>query len=117
MFERLDQPLISRRRFAIRVMKGLLVVLVADGVALLAGTFGYHELAGIGWLSACLNAAMVITGNGLVVPVTSESGRIFAIFDALFGVLVFITVAGAVLAPIFHRILHTFHLEVRDATH
>ncbi len=111
MFERRDQPLISRRRFAIRVLKALLFVLVVDGAAVLLGMVGYHAFAGLDWLSACMNASMVITGNGLVAPVQTEAGRMFSIFDALVGVLVFITVAGAVLGPIFHRILHSFHLE------
>lgn len=110
-FERRDQPLLSRRRFAVRVMKTLFFVMAVDGAAVLLGMVGYHALAGLDWLSACMNASMVITGNGLVVPVGTEAGRIFSIFDALIGVLVFVTVAGAVLGPVFHRILHSFHLE------
>lgn len=110
MFEARNQPLISRHRFVIRVLKALLIVLAVDGAAVLLGALGYHAFAGMDWLSACLNASMVITGNGLVRPVQTEAGKIFAMFDALFGVLVFVTIAGAVLAPIFHRVLHTFQL-------
>jgi hypothetical protein len=111
MFERRDLPLISTRRFTIRVMKAVLIVLAIDGLAVLLGAIGYREFAGLDWLAACSNAIMVITGNGLVTPVSTESGRIFSMFDALFGVLVFVTAAGMVLAPVFHRILHSFHLE------
>lgn len=116
MFERRNEPLVSRRRFLIRVLKGLLVVLVVDGVAVLLGAVGYHFFANMDWLSSCLDASMVITGNGLVTPVHAEAGKIFVIFDALVGVLAFVTIAGAVLAPIFHRILHTFHLEPRSGS-
>ena len=38
----------------------------------------------------------------------------FLIFDALLGALAFVTVAGVILAPIFHRLLHAFHIEVND---
>jgi hypothetical protein len=114
MFERSDQPLISFRHFAVRLMKALLFVLAIDGAAVLLGAIGYRLFAGMDWLSACDDAVMVITGNGLVIPVKNEAGRIFSMFDAVIGVLIFITTAGMVLAPIFHRILHTFHLELRD---
>lgn len=116
MFERRNEALISRRRFLIRVMKGILLGLLIDGTTVLFGALGYHEIEGMGWLTGFVNAVMVITGNGLVFPVRTQAGKIFSMFDALVGVLVFISVAGVLLAPIFHRILHTFHLEVRDAT-
>lgn len=114
MFERSDLPLISTRRFTIRVLKAVLIVIAIDGIAVLLGAIGYREFGGLNWLAASSNAVMVITGNGLVTPIRTESGRIFSMFDALFGVLVFVTAASMVLAPIFHRILHSFHLEVRS---
>lgn len=114
MFERYDQPVISSRRFTMRVAKALLIVLAIDGTAILLGAIGYRYWGGLSWISACSDAVLVITGNGLVAPVQNEAGRIFSMFDALIGVLVFITGAGMVLGPIFHRILHTFHLESQD---
>jgi hypothetical protein len=114
MFERHGQPLISSRRFAVRVLKGLLLVAALDGAAILMGAIGYHAFEGMDWLSASCDAVMVITGNGLVTPMKTVGGQIFSMFDALVGVLLFVTLAGIVLAPIFHRILQTFRLDVPD---
>jgi hypothetical protein len=38
VFELRDQPLISRRRAAVRVLKGLLLAVVVDGATVLLGT-------------------------------------------------------------------------------
>lgn len=116
MFERRDQPVISVPRFVVRLLKALLIVAIIDSVAVLLGAFGYREFARLGWLSAWQDAAMVITGNGLVVPIRNAAGRIFSMFDALVGVLVFITSAGVVLSPILHRILHILHLQTHEGS-
>lgn len=113
MFERRGQPLLSRRRFVVRVLASLIIAVVIDSIAVIVGAIGYHSLEGLGWLDACLDGAMVITGNGLANSLHTADGKLFAIFDALFGVLAFISVTGVLLAPIFHRVLHAFHLEVR----
>ncbi len=47
---------------------------------------------------------------GPVNPLRTIDGKIFAGVYALFSGLVFLVVAGLVLAPFFHRILHRFHL-------
>jgi hypothetical protein len=114
MFERRREPLISRRRFAYRLAASLAIAFAIDAIVLAIGTVGYHRLAGIGWLDASVDAVMVITGNGLVTRPATAAGKLFSIADALFGVMAFIIVTGVVLAPVFHRLLHSFHLEVRD---
>jgi hypothetical protein len=84
------------------------------GVSLLAGMTGYHALEQLTWLDAFLNAAMLLGGMGVVnAPVTS-GGKLFAGLYALYCGLVVLFVAGIVLAPVAHRILHRFHLEERD---
>lgn len=112
MFERRQEPLASRRRFAVRVAQCLGVAVAIDVLAVAMGAVGYHCLERLDWLTACVNAAMVITGNGLISSLHTPGGRLFAIFDAVVGVLAFISVAGVLLAPVFHRLLHSFHLEV-----
>ena len=112
MFEKHGQPLISRRKFAARVVAGLAIGLGIDLLAVVVGAAGYHSIEGMSWLDGFVNAAMVITGNGPITPLQTSGGKVFLIFDALLGALAFITVAGVMLAPIFHRLLHAFHLEV-----
>ena len=92
----------------------MLAALFVDGVALAAGVIGYHFLEGLDWLDASLNAALVMTGNGPGHPPRTLGGKLFTIFDALLGVIVFVAVIGVLLTPVFHRILHGFHRLHRD---
>jgi hypothetical protein len=75
---------------------------------------GYHFFEGVSWMDAFLNASMLLGGMGPVtIPVTS-GGKLFAGLYALYCGLAVILVAGVILAPVAHRILHTFHMESRD---
>jgi len=80
-------------------------------VTLLIGMLGYRIFEGFTWVDAFLNAAMLLGGMGPVNPPVSIEGKIFAGMYALFCGLVVILVAGIILAPIAHRLLHRFHME------
>jgi hypothetical protein len=83
-------------------------------VALLAGTIGYHFLAELRWVDAKLNAAMILTGMGPVDPMRTTAAKLFASGYALFSGVVFLTSVAIVLAPVFHRVVHKFHLDDDD---
>jgi hypothetical protein len=51
---------------------------------------------------------------GPVGPVDGAPGKLFAAFFALYAGLVFVVVAGILLAPVFHRVLHHFHWDSRS---
>jgi hypothetical protein len=72
---------------------------------------GYHRIAGLGWVDSVLNASMILTGMGPVDPMTTTAAKLFASAYALFSGVVFLSAVGIVLSPIFHRILHAFHLD------
>jgi hypothetical protein len=76
-----------------------------------AGTVGYHWLGELDWVEAFLNAAMILSGMGPVDRMPTDAAKLFAAFYALFSGLVFIGVAGIVLAPWVHRLFHWLHLE------
>ena len=114
MFEGPLRPPLSRRRFAVRMAVFVLAAIIADGIAVAVGAVGFHFTEGLGWLDACLNAALVMTGNGPSHPPLTRAGKIFTIFDALFGVILFGAVIGALLVPIFHRTLHVFQSQSRE---
>ncbi|HEY0456058.1 MAG TPA: hypothetical protein VGE41_06755, partial [Verrucomicrobiae bacterium] len=63
------------------------------------GILGYHFIAGLDWVDAVLNAAMILTGMGPVNPLQTNAAKFFASFYALFSGIVFITSAGILLAP------------------
>lgn len=91
---------------------GLAAALI--GVALLVGIAGYHFLAALPWLDAFLNAAMILGGMGPVAALETPVAKLFAGLYALFSGLVFIAVAGILLGPPVHRMLHRLHLDDGD---
>lgn len=111
MFERRHEKLVPFHRFVWRMALSLLLTLAVLLVALGIGMIGYHLAAGLHWIDALLNASMILTGMGPVDPMSTTSAKIFASCYALFSGVVFLSSIGFVLAPVFHRILHKFHLD------
>jgi hypothetical protein len=70
------------------------------------GMAGYHWIAGLSWVDAFQNAAMLLGGMGPVGEGTNASGKIFAGLFALYAGLVFLVVTALVLTPVFHYALH-----------
>jgi hypothetical protein len=93
------------RRMA--VQGGYATILVAASV--LVGMFGYHWIAGFGWVDAFLNACMLLGGMGPVGELSGAGAKIFAGIFALYSGLVFLIATGLLLAPVFHRVIHRFH--------
>jgi len=75
------------------------------------GMLGYHFFEELDWLDAFVNAAMILSGMGPLAPLQTSTGKLFAGCYALFSGLLFLTVAGIILAPLAHRLMHKFHLE------
>ena len=115
MFEDANQPVVSRRRFVARMAAFVAAAVLVDGVALAVGAIGYRFLEGLNWLDASLISALVITGNGPVHPPRTPAGKLFTIFYAMLGVILFAAVIGVLLTPVFYRILHSFHRRHRVA--
>jgi hypothetical protein len=95
------------RRFAIAL--ALAGALLAGSLGI--GVLGYHYIARFAWVDSVLNASMILTGMGPVGTLASDEAKLFASAYAFFAGLVFITATGILLTPIFHRVLHRFHLE------
>jgi hypothetical protein len=55
---------------------------------------------------------MILTGMGPVDTLQTTGAKLFASCYALFSGIVFITTAGVILAPVIHRVLHIFHVEL-----
>lgn len=79
--------------------------------ALVMGMAIYHWVEGLAWADAFLNAAMLLGGMGPVNPLHTTAGKWLAGLYALFAGLVFLVLAGVMLAPVVHHVLHKFHLE------
>ncbi len=109
-FERLGQPLASRRVFITRMAWSVIVWLGMMLFGLGIGMAGYMAFEGMNLTDAYLNAAMILSGMGPVGELSTQAGKIFAGSYAIFSGLVIVLATGVVLAPIVHHVLHVFHV-------
>jgi hypothetical protein len=112
--EHRTQPVIPPQQFIVRLARSGIVALALITVSLGVGMVGYHSLEGLKWIDAFLNASMLLGGMGPIHEPVSFGGKLFAGLYALYCGLAVILVAGVILAPVAHRILHRFHMESRD---
>lgn len=75
---------------------------------------GYHDLEHLSWVDSLLNASMILGGMGPVNALQTREGKVFASFYALYSGIVFLAAAGLLIAPILHRFIHKFHLDMAD---
>lgn len=75
------------------------------------GAVGYHLTAGLGWLDATLNAAMILTGMGPVNPMPNDGAKFFATVYAIYSGVAFLSSVAVLLSPVVQRFLHRFHLD------
>lgn len=113
-FEHRSEALLPRREFAQRLGASVALGLALVLGSLAVGMLGYHGLEGMSWIDAFANAAMILSGMGPLEPVRTFGGKLFAGIYALFSGLAVIFIAGLMFAPVIHRFLHRFHLEMRD---
>ncbi len=114
MLEHRSEPVIPLRPFLLRMAHSGAIAAALIGVSLLIGMLGYRRLEGLTWIDAFLNAAMLLGGMGPVDRPLTPGGKLFAGFYSLYCGLAVILVAGVILAPVAHRVLHRFHVEVRN---
>lgn len=114
MFEHKSDPVISRRRFAGRMGRSFLITGAIAIFSLAIGTVGYCYFGPLDLLDGLLNASMILTGMGPVDPMKTDGGKLFASFYALYSGIAFLSIMAVITAPIFHRIMHRFHLEEDD---
>jgi uncharacterized membrane protein len=113
MYEHHREHVLHRAAFMKRLARhGVWALLLVVG-SMAIGTAGFHLASHEPWIDAFLNSAMLLGGMGPVGDLGADPGKIFASLYALYAGLVFLIVAGLLFAPVFHRILHRFHMEGR----
>ena len=105
---------ISRNAFLVRMARHGALALVLTLLSLALGMAGYMYFENLPWRDAFLNSAMLLGGMGPVDAPKTAGGKIFAGLYALYAGLVFLIVAGVLLVPVLHRVLHRFHWEGKD---
>jgi len=115
LYEHRSHQLAPRHRFALRLLRHLLISAAIIAVSLVGGVLGYEHYEHLGWRDAFLNAAMLLGGMGPIKTDLSEAGKVFAGLYALYSGLVFIVAAGVLLAPVVHRLLHSVHCDLDES--
>jgi hypothetical protein len=115
MFEHRTRPLLSRRLYVLRLLRTAFLAFGLVCGSLGIGVLGYHGIEKLPWVDALLNASMILTGMGPVNEMRTTAGKFFAAGYALFSGVAFLTIVAVLLAPVVHRFLHRFHLEMTDS--
>lgn len=110
MFEKAHQPLLPRKKFLFRLIRNIIFGVIVIILAQFVGMLGYHFFEHMSWIDAFVNAAMILSGMGPFGPLSTNAGKVFAGFYALFSGLAFILITGIIFAPVVHRFFHRLHL-------
>src|SRR5262249_29306759 len=94
-----------------RVAWSLAIALMVIAVSLVGGVAGDMGFAHQSAVDAFLNAAMVLGGVGAVGALEGDGGKGVAGGEAAYFWVLVVAVAGVVLAPVFHRVLHAIHAD------
>ncbi len=113
-FEHRKQPLLPKKIYIRRLLNAGIFTGSVLTLWIILGMLGYHHLGRLGWVDSFLNTAMIVGGMGPVDTLKSSASKIFAGFYAIFSGVIFLSAFAIVAAPIFHRFLHKFHLEVDE---
>jgi hypothetical protein len=108
LYESIHTRPLSRTRFFLRFLRHFAIAVGVVLVSIGAGMLGYHHYEHLGWLDAFLNTSMLLGGMGPVDMPHTPGGKMFAGLYALYSGLIFLVVAGILMAPVVHRILHRF---------
>jgi sterol desaturase/sphingolipid hydroxylase (fatty acid hydroxylase superfamily) len=110
-YETRREPVASPKRFARRLLRNGLWALAVVTAAQAIGMAGYMGFEGMSFEDAFVNAAMILSGMGPMKTDLNSATKYFSGFYAIACGLLLFAVAGLLLAPVFHRLLHHFHME------
>jgi hypothetical protein len=111
-FEHRHDPLAPREVFLRRFARHVAIAFGLLAFSLAIGMLGYKYIAGApSWMDAFYSASMLLGGMGPASTPDTAAGKLFGGIYSLYSGLIFLVAAAVTLAPLFHRIMHHFHLE------
>ena len=110
IYESIHDPVLSYAHYTRRTLRSLGLVVALIAPSLLMGVLGYRMFEGMGWIDSLFNASMILSGMGPAGELHNTSAKLFASLYALYSGLFLIASSGLLLAPLYHRILHSFHV-------
>lgn len=108
------KKLLSKEEYRRRLIKSSFFSLLLLVFSLLIGVVGYMYFFNLNWIDGLLNASMILTGMGPVDVAITDGAKLFASFYALYSGVAFLTSVAVIFAPVLHRFLHRFHLDLDD---
>ncbi len=104
----------TKEEYRRRLIKSSFLSLLLLVFSLLVGVVGYMYFFNLNWIDGLLNASMILTGMGPVDVAITDGAKLFASFYALYSGVAFLTSVAVIFAPVLHRFLHRFHLDLDD---
>ena len=102
------------KRFINKMTINIFIAFCLLTISLIIGMVGYKYFLHLPWVDSLLNASMILTGMGPVDKAETDGGKIFASIYAIYSGVAFLTSVAFLSAPILHRTLHRFHLDLDE---
>ena len=94
--------------------KGVILSISLLLLSILIGMCGFKYFCFISWTDCFLNASMLLTGMGPVDEPETDAGKIFAGIYALYSGIIFLSITGLIMVPVFHKYIHKLNIEHED---
>ncbi|MGZ3899618.1 MAG: hypothetical protein ACXVNM_05640 [Bacteroidia bacterium] len=102
------------KHFATTLARNVIAALIILIFSLGLGIVGYMYYFNLGWVDALYNSSMILAGMGPVNNPPGSAGKIFASAYAIYSGVAFLTSVAVIFAPVFHRFLHKFRLDIEE---
>jgi len=102
------------KHFVSTILRHALAGIIVIMFSLSIGVMGYMHYFNLGFVDGLYNASMILAGMGPVDIAINDGGKIFASFYAIYSGVAFLTSVAFILAPVVHRFLHKFHLDIEE---
>lgn len=97
-----------------QIGRGLLFGILLLLFSLAIGMVGFKHYIGKSWADAFINSSMLLTGMGPVDEPETDAGKIFAGIFSLYSGIIFLSIVGLMIVPIFHKYVHKLNIESED---
>lgn len=114
MFEHYRQPLLIFPLFIRRIIICSLLSFSLLAITIIIGSFIFHYSEKWSWIDAFLNAILLMTGCGFNKALMMPMAKIYASFYILISTIIYYSVLILFFAPLVHRLMHSFHLEIEN---
>ena len=111
MYENKKSPLISKPEFRKRLIVHAMLAITLVLLMLLIGVLGHMYFDQMECAKALVASITITAGLGVAILPDSIEGQLFASIYGILSGYIYIATSTIVLAPILHRILHSFHLD------